>query len=125
MNGLHHQKGAIFGFGPDASDETINNVIKISSVDKKTLSTVDNNVQVHCIGEERNVGMINCKLSIRCYVIVIKLIPSLSSWGKQKYHSAKKTHTHTKKKTSYPLSHAFVEDIIRLNVAQQVDDINK
>ena len=45
--------------------------------------------------------------------------------GKTEVSFRKKKHTHTKKKTSYPLSHAFVEDIIRLNVAQQVDDINK
>ena len=62
---LLHQKGAIFGFGSAASDETSNNVLKISSVDKETLSILDNNVQVHNIGKERNVGMINYKLSIR------------------------------------------------------------
>ena len=61
-DGLHPQKGAIFGFDPAASDKTINSVLKISSVDKETLSTLDSNVQVHNIYEERNVGMINHEL---------------------------------------------------------------
>ena len=64
-DGLHHQKGAIFGFGPAVSDETSNNVLKISSVNKETLSTLDNNVQVHNSGKESNVGVINYELSIR------------------------------------------------------------
>ena len=58
---LHHQKGVMFGFGPAASDKSSDNVLKISSVDKKTLSTLVNNVQVHNIGEERNVGKKTCK----------------------------------------------------------------
>ena len=64
-DGLHPQKGAIFGFDPAASDKTSNSVLKISSVDKETLSTLDSNVQVHNIYEERNVGMINHELWIR------------------------------------------------------------
>ena len=61
-------------------------------------------------------------------VIVIKLIPSLSSWGKQEVslctHTNTHTHTHTKnthtKNThpSYLLPHAFMEDSIRHVIAQ-------
>ena len=64
-DGLHLQKGAIFGFGPAASEEVSQNVLKISSADESILSTLDKNVQVHNIGEERNVGMITYELSIR------------------------------------------------------------
>ena len=63
-------------------------------------------------------------------VIMIKLIPSLSSWGKQKYHPAnwKQTSNKYKKQTKrqankaklnklFPL-HAFMGDTIRHNFAQ-------
>lgn len=64
-DGLNLQKGAIFGFGPAASDDTSNNVLKISTVDENTLSTLDENAQVHNISEERNVGMVGYELLIR------------------------------------------------------------
>ena len=56
--------------------------------------------------------------------IVIKLIPSLLSCGKHKYHPEKKKKKNKKKtnkqikKKSYPLPHAFMEDTIRHNIAQ-------
>ena len=64
-DGFALQKGAIFGFGPTALDPTQNNILKISNVDDKTLSELDRNVQVHNIGEERNVGMVNYEFSVR------------------------------------------------------------
>ena len=64
-DGLDYQKGDIFGFGPSALKDTAADVLKISAVSKEELSTLDKNVQVHNIGEERNVGMINYELSIR------------------------------------------------------------
>ena len=47
----------------------------------------------------------------RTDVIVIKLIPSMSSWGKHKYHP-------TQKKTSYLRPHDFMEDTIRQSISQ-------
>ena len=52
-------------------------------------------------------------------VIVRKLIPSHSSWGKQKYHPAEKNNT----TTSYPLPHAFMKDTVRHNTAQMTSTI--
>ena len=59
-------------------------------------------------------------------VIVIKLIPSLSSWGKQVSTRKKRAdnkqiriNNETKQnRTSYPLPHAFMGDTIRHNIAQ-------
>ena len=64
-DGFEHQKGAIFGFGKNATSDTANHVAKICSMDKKQVEVLDKNVQTHNIGEERNVGMINYELSIR------------------------------------------------------------
>ena len=62
---FEHQKGAIFGFGKNASSDTPKNVAKISTMNKEELEILDKNVQTHNIGEERNVGMINYELKIR------------------------------------------------------------
>ena len=59
-------------------------------------------------------------------VTMIKLIRSLSSWGKLKYHPTKKqTKTKIRKnkqtkqnRKSYLLPYAFMEDAIRHNIAQ-------
>ena len=57
-------------------------------------------------------------------VIAIKLILSLSSWGKQvSHHKKSRKETNTKKqtkqnRTSYPLTYAFMEDTIKHNIAQ-------
>ena len=59
-------------------------------------------------------------------VVVIELILSLSSWGKQKYRLTKKAekkqiqkNKQTKQnRTSYPLTYAFMEDTIKHNIAQ-------
>ena len=63
--GFDHQKGAIFGFGENKSKETDKNVVKVCSLTKKEKDTLDENVQVHNLGEERNVGLVNYELSIR------------------------------------------------------------
>ena len=64
-DGFEHQKGAIFGFGKNASSDTPKNVAKISTMYKEELEILDKNVQTHNIGEERNVGIINYELKIR------------------------------------------------------------
>ena len=53
------------GFGKNASSDTPKNVAKISTMNKEELEILDKNVQIHNIGEERNVGMINYELKIR------------------------------------------------------------
>ncbi|XP_066926157.1 uncharacterized protein [Clytia hemisphaerica] len=61
--GFHHQKGAIFGFGKNADDET--NVFKISTATSDELEKLDAYVDVHNIGEERNVGSFNYACTVR------------------------------------------------------------
>ena len=62
--GFDYQRGAIFGFGPSAELEPRGGVMKVSTVDDKTLKTLDDNVPVHNLAQERNVGCINYGLSI-------------------------------------------------------------
>ena len=62
--GLSHQKGAIFGFGPKANDDT-GIKLKISTANDETLQLLDSNVDIHNLGEERNVGLTNYEVSIR------------------------------------------------------------
>ncbi len=63
--GFDHQKGAIFGFGKNKSKDTDTDVVKICSLTEKEKETLDANAQVHNLGEERNVGLVNYELSIR------------------------------------------------------------
>ena len=62
--GFSHQKGAIFGFGPDADKDT-GTVMKISEASTEKLATLDKHVDVHNIREERNVGSFNYALTVR------------------------------------------------------------
>ena len=64
-DGFGHQKGAIFGFGKSAAEDTHKNVAKICTMSPDDINILDINVQIHNIGEERNVGMVNYELSIR------------------------------------------------------------
>ena len=64
-DGLHHQKGAIFSFGPSKDCETAKNVLKFSDANEEVMETLDKHVSIHNIGEERNVGMVNYELHIR------------------------------------------------------------
>ena len=59
-DGLDHQKGAIFGFGPSATKEPNN--LKFG---RRKISIHNINVQVHNIAGEREVEMINYELPIR------------------------------------------------------------
>ena len=55
------QKGAIYGFGTKAQEDTAI-VLKICSLnDKSSLA----NAPIHNLGEERSVGMLNYELNIR------------------------------------------------------------
>eukprot|EP00111_Clytia_hemisphaerica_P014148 TCONS_00041682-protein len=62
-DGFHHQKGAIFGFGKDADQKT--NVFKVSKATTDQLAKLDAHVDVHNIGEERNVGSFNYACTAR------------------------------------------------------------
>ena len=61
--GFALQKGAIFGFGEEANDDT-GTVLKISNVSKEQLDVLDK-VQTHNLGEERSVGFVNYEIGIR------------------------------------------------------------
>ena len=63
-DGFAYQKGNIFGFGPNKDDEC-GTVLKICSLDSKTLETLNNNAQVHNLQSERQVGETNYGLHIR------------------------------------------------------------
>ena len=60
--GYEHQKGGIFGFGKKKYTDT--NVVKMCDMSEEQLKMLDENVQVHNLGEERNVGLVNYELSI-------------------------------------------------------------
>ena len=62
-SGFSHQKGAIFGFGPTAAEDT-GHVLKISTLSEDEMKVLDK-VMVHNIGEERNVGLCNFEVSLR------------------------------------------------------------
>ena len=62
--GFAHQKGAIFGFGPTEKNDC-GTVLKISTLDSETLQTLDDNVPVHNLQSERQVGEVNYGLHIR------------------------------------------------------------
>ena len=59
--GFHKQKGAIFGFGSSAVDDT-GSILKISSLEDKALLQT---VPVHNLGEEKSVGLLNYELDFR------------------------------------------------------------
>ena len=61
--GLSQQKGAIFGFGPDAEKGTVN-LLKIATVSESEMEKLDK-VPVHNLGEERSIGFVNFELHIR------------------------------------------------------------
>ena len=61
--GFSQQKGAIFGFGPDAEKDT-GNLLKIASVSDVEMVKLDK-VPVHNLGEERSLGWVNHDLHIR------------------------------------------------------------
>ena len=63
-DGFEYQKGAIFGFGPSASKDT-GTALKICDTSKAMLTKLDENVQVHNILDERNVGCVNHGIQIR------------------------------------------------------------
>ena len=58
-----HQKGGIIGFGKKKYTCTNTNV-KICDMSEEQLKMLDENVQVHNMGEERNVGLVNYDISI-------------------------------------------------------------
>ena len=62
--GFAHQKGAIFGFGPN-QDSDCGTVLKIPSLDSNELKVLDNNAPVHNLQSERQVGETNYGLHIR------------------------------------------------------------
>jgi len=59
--GFEKQKGAIFGFGSTANDDT-GSVLKLSTIEDKSILT---NTPIHNLAEERNVGMLNYELNLR------------------------------------------------------------
>ena len=63
--GQEYQKGAIFGFEESAMKGTPQHVVKISEMNADKTALLDKNVQIHNIGEERDVDMVNYELSIR------------------------------------------------------------
>ena len=62
-DGFAHQQGAIFGFS-DKSCRDTGPVLKISDLDEEELNVL-NTVQVHNLGNERNVRLLNYESSIR------------------------------------------------------------
>ena len=62
-DGFAYQKRAIFGFSDKFCRDT-GPVLKISDLDEEELNVL-NIVQVHNLGEERNVGLFNYEISIR------------------------------------------------------------
>ena len=62
--GFSHQKGAIFGFGPNKDDDCAT-VLKISTLDEQKLKELDDNAPVHNLLSERQVGEVNYGLHIR------------------------------------------------------------
>ena len=63
-DGFAYQKGAIFGFGPKAGDDT-GTVLKIADLDKEQLHNLDTGVPVHNIGQERSVDLFIYETGVR------------------------------------------------------------
>lgn len=61
--GFSEQRGAIFGFGPKAQDDT-GTLLKISSVTDEVKRRKLNQAVVHNLNEERSVGFINYEIHI-------------------------------------------------------------
>ena len=49
----------------NSGKDTDKNIVKIRDMSEEQLRILDDNVQVHNLGEERNVGLVNYELSIR------------------------------------------------------------
>ena len=62
--GFSEQRGALFGFGPKANDDT-GTLLKVSEVNDEAKRRKLNQVPVHNLNEERSVGFINYELNIR------------------------------------------------------------
>ena len=60
--GLSTQRGKIFGFGPEATEECV--AFKISTASEEEMEKL-NSAPIHNLGEERSVGSINYELGIR------------------------------------------------------------
>ena len=58
------QRGSLFGFGPHTDDDN-KKVLKIQKANSAILENLDKNVNVHNIGEERNVGSFNYASTVR------------------------------------------------------------
>lgn len=97
--GFSQQKGAIFGFGPDAEKDT-GDLLKISAVTDTEMNKLDK-VPVHNLSEERSVGFVNYELHIRgrqnLECVSKKMILNKSSDMLQKIDKAK---LHTFRKPS-------------------------
>ena len=61
QRGFDNQKGAIFGFGDNANEDT-GNVLKIAAIGDRSILA---NAPVHNLGEERSVGLLNYELNLR------------------------------------------------------------
>ena len=62
-HGLSEQKGAIFGFGPHAEEDT-GKLLKISEISETEMTELDK-VAIHNLEQERSVGFVNYELGIR------------------------------------------------------------
>ena len=59
-NGFEYQKGAIFGFDGQKSDDT-GTVLKSGDLDDENINQL-NQVQIHNLSEEQSVGFVNYEL---------------------------------------------------------------
>ena len=62
-DGFSNQRGAIFGFGPNADDDT-KTLLKVSSVSQQKKQKLQQ-APVHNLNEERSVGSVNYEIQIR------------------------------------------------------------
>ena len=62
--GFSHQKGANFGFGENANNDT-GSVLRLSQLEETDIGHMNQSkVPIHNIGEEGNVGFSNYKIGI-------------------------------------------------------------
>ena len=62
-DGFDLQRGAVFGFGTHANDDT-GTLFKVANASDKEKDELDN-TSVHNLGEERSVGSVNNEIRIR------------------------------------------------------------
>ena len=62
--GLSEQRGALFGFGPKANEDT-GSLLKISQIEDEDIKKKLNKAMIHNLNEERSVGFINYEICIR------------------------------------------------------------